>query len=117
MDSSISLDISTNPFSATTAFVLPPSKLYDLTTDQMEICNGYVHLPFLNRQHKVDLVIVLSIVLHQYAAYAAFTPRGFESTKTQGKFIVNTRPILPIIIKEKKEKKMEEDDVDLTLLF
>lgn len=40
----------------------------------------------------LDTTVVMAITLHHFAQFAQFSPRAFEPTSTQGKFVLDAYP-------------------------
>ncbi|TYZ63109.1 hypothetical protein PybrP1_004623 [[Pythium] brassicae (nom. inval.)] len=81
-------------FTCSTAFVVD-NEAPGLSPAQRAVCDGFVHVPCHGAQATpagLDTTVVLAIALHHFTAWAQFTPRATEATRTQGKFVLDALP-------------------------
>jgi hypothetical protein len=64
-----------------------------LSTEQMEICDHFVHIPQYGGPscpaQSLITIVALTIVLQHFATWAAYPTRAFQDTNCRGKFVLD----------------------------
>ncbi|CEG40863.1 trna rrna methyltransferase family protein [Plasmopara halstedii] len=101
------------PYHGTSAFVID-NEFPGLSDEQRASCDHFVYVPFHGEQTKdsnqlvLDTTVVTAITLHHFTTFAQFSVRSFETTGTQGKFILDAYPSYGSIqVKYGEEKAMK----------